>query len=262
MGFSVNVRGIRSIADYAAAQERYADIKPIRGSHDTRPLGKRQAQHMRIEKDGDVYHAALYRSRCVSYYPDGVIALSSGGYSTISTAVFIDAVSPFGAVNAQQLWIHTPAGDYAMPYREPLRIKHDDAGQWAVLNPEQLFKKSYNRVTTKKLRTHLKPLLDWMKITFALMADENGWISLGTATVWGQFKGYLQDPRIPEDPSHFFACVKAEQGGGKQPTAADIRAMTLKKLYQQAAHLDLCTTEELYTHTPVPLGERFRQRVL
>jgi len=258
MGFSISTKYLRTIPDYAAAAAVYDNITPIRGSNNLRPLGKRSAQHMRIEKEGDVYHAVLYRGRCVSYFPDGVIALDSCGYSTVSTASFIHAVSPAGAFNQQRLWVHLPSGHYALP----LKIKRDDAGQWQALNPKQFYKKSYNRVTTARLRAHIKPLMDWMKTTFPLLTNENGRIDFGGDKVWGQFKEYLREPCIPEDPTHFFACVKAEIGRDAKSTAADIKAMVLKKLYQQAQYLDLCTEEELYTYTRVPLGECFKQRSL
>lgn len=265
MGFGISTRSLRHLPDYAAAKAMYEGITPIRGnSSNIRPLGNRRDQHMRIEEDAGVYHAVLYRTRCVSYYSDGMVGLYSGGHMSNSTAAFMHAVSPFH-VNKEggRLWVGLPSGTYALGSNE-LRIGRDECGQWQVLNPVQLYMQSFNRDTTKKLRAHLKPLLDWLQITMTLMRGEDGNVEFNELGQRGGIDVELLNPGIPEDPSEFFGRFRMALSTRyiSSNTPDVYRTKLLKHLYTSAVRLGLCTREELYVSTPVPLGEQFIQRAL
>jgi hypothetical protein len=105
-----------SIPNYAAAEQRWNEVKPWRGEigeWDERPLSnhrwQRRKHHMSIRKltDGS-YVCKLYYTDCVTYRPDGVILVQS--YPSSSTSAFIRALLPrvdcSFAGEPMVLWLH------------------------------------------------------------------------------------------------------------------------------------------------------------
>lgn len=85
-----------SINSYADAERVYNSIKPLRGHPDFRPLERRSIDcKSRIIKQGDEYIIRLYRTDIVRYFKDGSVFVSTGNWSTQSTAAAISAMSPF-----------------------------------------------------------------------------------------------------------------------------------------------------------------------
>jgi hypothetical protein len=110
MSFSINPCWYR-IQNYKEAQERYESITPIKfklasnQDHygaDCRPLGRRNAPWMRIEKGGvdggGFFDFVLYQTVMVRYYEDGRIVVAPNGISkhhhSISSGKFLDATLP------------------------------------------------------------------------------------------------------------------------------------------------------------------------
>lgn len=97
MRFHIAVNDLPWLRDYAAAKRRHDRTAPIRGrSPDLRPLGKRYAYSKTIVErveDGVSYIACcLFGHELVKFFADGRIKLSSCGYATMSTAVFMRKV--------------------------------------------------------------------------------------------------------------------------------------------------------------------------
>jgi hypothetical protein len=86
------------IDSFLTAESKYNSVKPIRGKvDDIRPIGDRRAQHMRILKNSDgSYSCRLYSTDVATFYPDGRIVYSTGGWVTPSTSNFMDACVPYG----------------------------------------------------------------------------------------------------------------------------------------------------------------------
>lgn len=278
MAYGLNMDGVRNVPDHTAAALIYDSIKPVRGTNNVRPLGPRRKKHFCIEKDGDVYHAKFYNTRCVSYYPDGLVELHCGRYDSISTVAFIHAVSPFAAFSNKGVWVRVGAYDkhFKVPCNHKLQCKRDADDKWQVLNPVQQFVKKYNPATTKRIRAHLKPLTDWVGITFKLLRNESGEIVIPVTpmpeeiTRRGVITDHVQYPRIPADPSVFFEALRLCTGRGFWNSSTSSRAnyYTLSATrtalhnfaYSNAVDLKLCTEDELYVTEPVPLGKTFKQK--
>lgn len=114
MGFSINTTYLPRIHSYEDAARLYAQVEPIRGSGCNAgiiPMGERNKPHMRWETSTDannqtIYHAVLYRTRCVSFYPDNTFSINTD-YASQSTAAFIDAVIEYSAsvfLTGNHLW--------------------------------------------------------------------------------------------------------------------------------------------------------------
>lgn len=83
---------IPALRTYEEALEHHDSIKPVRGTH-IRPIintsNGRRRKHMQIlkQRDGSVA-CRLYDTNVLTYYPDGEIHFTNGGYATVSTHQF------------------------------------------------------------------------------------------------------------------------------------------------------------------------------
>lgn len=169
--YSYRSKDIQSISNYKAAQITYECIKPIRGDcNDIRPLAARKHKHLRIEKfeeNGEtLYAAVLYRTRCVTWYPDGRMRISHGGWPSQTTAGFLYEVLPFGMTPrliSRSLYLHitTPgvtAGHYLIS-SDGLLL---DADRNPV-NPVRENKYTSSRAKTNAVMSRFKDFLTWAK---------------------------------------------------------------------------------------------------
>jgi hypothetical protein len=89
--------GIPALRTYAQALEHHESIKPIRGKEWLRPIinspNGRRRKHMQIlkQRDGSVA-CRLYDTDVLTYYPNGEIHFTNGGYATNSTHQFATAL--------------------------------------------------------------------------------------------------------------------------------------------------------------------------
>lgn len=144
-----------TIGSYQAAARVYADIKPLRGKPDFRPLDARSSRaKSQIIKVGDDYIIRLYNTNIVRYRPDGSVLLDCGSWVTVATATAMSAMSPYSAwCSKGNLVVRCPDGRFIIP-GAGLEI---DA-QGVPKNPEVavLRKKLVNRVLAKQVRAHFK----------------------------------------------------------------------------------------------------------
>lgn len=174
--FAVNTSNVKPIYSYDDAKRVYESIKPIRGnSQDIRPLGKRYAQHMRIQKnnvDGmEVYECILFTTPCVTWYPDGKILLKTGGWRTASTARFIDAVICGGGAYLSHGHICALINLKCYPVPKNGLWLQNNGDTWSVLNPPQVYVPKLNRTEAKRIRTLAKPILNYFKVMTPLVSD-------------------------------------------------------------------------------------------
>ena len=165
---------------YTHYKNKHDKIKPIRGrAEEVRPIGDRRRDGERIEMDGEVVACRLYQTQVVRYYPDGRIGLRIGGWSTSSTAEFMEEHSPFRCSKTyRRVWVHYRTDNYdtlvyPMPANGEVILSPTPQGNWVMDNPLPIFRKAVDRVKSKTERAALKPFLSWAK-TFMKMSD--GWL--------------------------------------------------------------------------------------
>lgn len=88
MGYATVQRLPRHVHTYEHAKQLHDTIKPIRGSDpQIKPLGARRdasTYHVRMNGLG-VVEFVCYNTPIITYYPDGIIAIKSGGWSSVTT---------------------------------------------------------------------------------------------------------------------------------------------------------------------------------
>ena len=92
MGYA-SARYLPYLDNYAEAVKKYEDTKPIRGSDNRRPLGRRRDHHtywLRMVR-GNV-ELVLHQTPVITYLPDNTVVLTNGTWVTNSTHEFISAV--------------------------------------------------------------------------------------------------------------------------------------------------------------------------
>ena len=91
-----------SVRSFGDIERKYLSTKPVREKdrgiqRDIRPMKHRNNKHIRVEKvSDDEYACVLYDTRVLSYLRDGSIKLTTGGYSTQSTTMFMCSCLPQG----------------------------------------------------------------------------------------------------------------------------------------------------------------------
>jgi hypothetical protein len=197
--------GITYIPNYEIAAKRYDNTKPIRGrAEDKRPLGQRRSvDSYWFVKHEDKVECYLYQTPVVTYHADGRVGLCSGRWSTLSTAAFINELSPFharlydGSIVVQ---INHPAhSGEPMEFRlgtgkdaVPLEFKRNEQGVWEVLNPEKEYDYRINRKAANNVRRRFKEFKDYLIGSVKLR--ENGDFSMQELAEMGIGRG----PSSPE----------------------------------------------------------------
>lgn len=91
-----------AVRSFEQIESKYNSTKPVREKdrgiqRDIRPMNHRNNKHIRVEKiSNDEYACVLYDTRVLSYLRDGSIKLTTGGYSTQSTTMFMCSCLPQG----------------------------------------------------------------------------------------------------------------------------------------------------------------------
>ena len=278
MAFHIDTNGLRCMDSFAEAQTIFESIKPIRGKT-IRPLRKfhRNDRNKVIEKgedsDGLYYVAKLYTSEVVKYYENGLIRINIGGWTTVSTSIFIHALlgrylNCFKRDNA--IWISTKHNDptcptiyewkyYKIQPSTTLDIRIEE-GVVKVLNPLKLYKKSLNRKTTKSLRARVKPLFDYFAAMSKLQVPvtQEDMDELCTNNKFSGYTGVMKAIRttlgnallfdkdaLPEsEMAQFYVMVKGWKWEGN----------LLSMLYFIALENNIVTHDKLYVYEPVEEG--------
>lgn len=159
-----------AVRSFEQIESKYNSTKPVREKdrgiqRDIRPMNHRTNKHIRVEKvSDDEYGCVLYDTRVLSYLRDGSIKLTTGGYSTQSTTMFMDSCLPSGwwASRIQGL-LHVYRCEIKKYYivgKAPLIIK-----DYATDNPVVVSgavvptKQVVNRALTKVKRDVYRPFL-------------------------------------------------------------------------------------------------------
>jgi hypothetical protein len=131
------------------------------------------------------YAARLYETNCVTFYPDGMFSVSTGGWDSVLTADFIlrvfQSMNPSyhggGAIYALKargkVWLcdRTTGPNYPIG-KEPIEFSLHD--KTLKTNKEMKIKvKRADRKATGDIYKSMQPFIDWMR-TFIAMSD--GWL--------------------------------------------------------------------------------------
>lgn len=179
MSFSISTTHLPCLRNFTQASQWEQAVTPIRGST-LKPLGKRTAKHMQILRhnagaDYESIACRLYNTDCVTYYKDGRIQLYHAGYTTQSTAKFIDRICPYGRVFLKDgyMMFQHGGGLYAIP-REGLMI---GAGT-TIENPLPFKVHTIDRVAAKRVRAKHKEFKEYAinmcKLSGGIAGDKTG----------------------------------------------------------------------------------------
>lgn len=171
---------------YEFFRNRYESTKPIRGrAEDVRPIGKRRRDWELLVKedraDGVWYGARLYRTNVVMYSPDGQIEFRTDGHTTVSTAEFISAHSPFRATKTRgQVWVLR--GDQKVPILrdKPIAFKQE-GGDWKLTTEIKLTQKVVDRSKSKAVRERIE---GFEKYATTMLKLSDGWVRASTTEQW------------------------------------------------------------------------------
>jgi len=268
MAFAISTRHLPCLHDYDEAKERYNSVIPIRGkAPDIRPLGKRSAQHMRIEKNnnehGEYYAATLYSTECVRYYADGRIQVQHGNWPSQSTAAFINRVSPFNAcLSHTRLWVN---GEALVGGGDSLWFDtvEDQRMGWRVgkcMNPRKYFTMHYNKATTQAIRSNpiVKHMQRYLKTMKAMGAYDNLITAWGAKTYDSTREALAQIMRDrDQNPDNADLLPVLAQIGDVM-----LGPVPLDTIYKAAVTSGWVTEDELYIKTEAMGNDRYRRGVI
>lgn len=169
MGFSITTRHLPRINTFEQAAGHYDSITPIRGSDNLRPLGNRQARHMRITRidsnRGTKYELWLYNTPVVTFYEDGRVEFDVR-YVSQSTAKFASKFVGYGGFGVM--------GDYIAYCRQgTTSVRHDGmfmfSGGVLQTPASKLYAKRLDRVKAKAARATFAPFVQWLDTVGALL---------------------------------------------------------------------------------------------
>ena len=160
------------IRNYQQAANLYNDTKPLRGRPDLRPLDRRSKDaKTQILKHGTTYIIRLYRTDIITYFEDGSVFVSTGGYNTQSTAGAITAMSPLTCWNQKGECVVSNGrtsygeGKRFLLYSKGLMFKPDAEGMLVPVDPPVAVqrKKRVNRAKAKEVRAYFKQVPVYIK---------------------------------------------------------------------------------------------------
>lgn len=176
---------------YEQFKQKWEETKPIRGrSEDIRPIGARRKQDEKIVRvdmlSGEyAYAAQLYRTNVVTYYPDGIVEITTGGWDTASTTEFITEHSPFMAGRKEgNVWIRVPhnGGDtrYIPVISGGVRLQQEEGGgNWLLLTEIKIKQRVVDRAKSREIRDKIRKFTKYAETILKL---SDGWIRAETLT--------------------------------------------------------------------------------
>lgn len=204
-GYSRNT-GIPCLRNYNEALAYFNEATPIRGKGTNAgklPLGLRhRAGEFYMEKRGDAIECYCYRTPVVTFHPNEIIELQSGGWSSNTTSSFISEVLPFGCrISNSKLVVSVRAGDYAF---EGGRLQIDaSGGTYNVMHQKPTYVHKVDRKQANIVRSQYTDFIKFfngiMKLREDNMVKEEEYVA-----VFGAVKGMVNHggkPRadIPSD---------------------------------------------------------------
>jgi hypothetical protein len=190
-------------------------------------LGQRSdvdAYNIRKNPQNDAIECVLYKTPVVTFMPDGEVHIRNGGYTSISTHMFIECVLRGVRANAKLgKTVVSVGGQVTMLGSDDvLRLNRSEHGRLQQANPQTNYAYRINRKGANNVRARFKEFYSYFKGFIKLRSEE------------------LHSPRHYEPPRNVIVCTFDEiaealgttQGWGDIPhTVArtdDWRGLTLK----------------------------------
>jgi len=174
MAFGLRTGDLRRVRNYEEAVETEANIVPIRGTS-TKPLStKRSKQNVTIRREGDKVIVRMYSTDLITYMPDGEIIVSTGGYTTQSTASVIESVLMQSVrCYGDRMWINLNAGWFVLTRDTRLRWGESKDGYYSytIQNPVQITLHQINRKRASAMMKGYKPFMQYAQRMSKLLAQ-------------------------------------------------------------------------------------------
>ena len=178
-----NITDLPQIHSYEEALGHYAQIKPIRGSNNLRPICKtkngRRKKHMEIVRRDDAVACRLYDTDVLTFFKDGTIEYNSGTWITNSTHSFASAIlyphvgfwTKQGHTEVSINWQHHEdhAKSYHISPNQTIKMKCE-GDSWVAIDPPKHFEYYLKRKEYNDKRKPLKEFQDHC-IRMAKLAD-------------------------------------------------------------------------------------------
>lgn len=195
MGFRIEADGIPSLQDFADAAQYESTVTPIRGNGrngGTKPLAiSRRATHLTIRRErnltsplgnqGMAIMCSLYQTDCVIFYEDHSMTLSTGGWGTQSTRLFINAILRHTPVAVGGIPKDPEAGTlhyYFGPDTDPKTFLWRDRTHLGVdrlpIDPEPCAVHRVNRRAMNEVRKLNAPFLQYAKALIKVAYPTDG----------------------------------------------------------------------------------------
>ena len=164
---------------YLGAKTLYDTVVPIRGKPHIKPIGNRRKQYETIElfdSDKEIYSYKLYDTHVVRLYPNGDVAIHTGGWGSMTTAKFITWVTGrrlSGRIFNNKLWVSTYDGNWPMPDDGVVLFKPMPNGGFKLAEPLMVEKRSVDRAAAKEARA---PYREFMSFVKTMLTLSDGWI--------------------------------------------------------------------------------------
>ena len=197
--------GIPYVRNYNEALALFNKAKPIKGTGANGgkiPLGHRhRVSEFYIEKvqGTEKIECYCYRTPVVTFHPDGNIELISGGWSSPTTAYFLEDILPITCrIKDSSLVVRLSSGEYKFR-GDGLIIKYAD-GQLVPTNvkPDYVYrvKRKESNIVRKNYAEFTKYFMGMVKVREGGMAKYEEYIN-----VFGKDDKFTQDPRpnLPND---------------------------------------------------------------
>ena len=200
----------------ASAHE--AEVKPIRGRSDCKPLGKRSKTHQTIRRDADdAVICKLYNTDVVTYHKDGRIDINFGGWASQTTMKFIGALLRVYLRQAHnRMWMQCKAlnradaiGWYPVWTDGPNLCKRNGSGDLDFLNSftPAMFTHRINRKRTNNVRSKFKAFKDYLYQNMKIR--DEGFSTQEFGDMFGWLRHDLPNYPAPMYVGHGFRSSKA-----------------------------------------------------
>ncbi len=171
---------IPALNTYEKALAHYESIKPIRGKDWLRPIidspNGRRRKHMQIikQRDGSVA-CRLYDTNVLTYYPDGEIHFTNGGYATNSTHQFATAILGWALVHIHghrdQTCIKCGKKSVLVEDHNPIKLRWNaDVYRYDFIDPPKMYAYYLKRAPMGMRRKEIEPFTKYV-LALAKLVD-------------------------------------------------------------------------------------------
>lgn len=204
--FSSRCDDLPYLYNWMDASAYEAQVKPIRGRPNCKPLGKRSKTHQTIRRDeNDSVICRLYSTDVVTYHKDGRIDINFNGWASQTTMNFIFALLRVCIRRAHnRIWMHCKAVDKAEAigwypvWVEGVNLfKRNGSGDLEFFNPFEVFRHQINRKRTNNVREKFRAFKNYLYQSTKIR--DNGFSDQEFGDVFGWVK-----PDLPDYPSPMY----------------------------------------------------------